>query len=132
MNGWEAGIRTPIPWSRATCPTVGRPPSAGARGGAKLLFYWKKKRRARKARPTSVASRQSLVVGRLRQVIGADHLLGIRGDRVLRCRAGLRRRRVAAALLLLLPPVARHAALAAGLARLFRCPLVRGALLVRR
>src|SRR5215467_10888255 len=26
--GWEAGIRTPIPWSRATCPTVGRPPSA--------------------------------------------------------------------------------------------------------
>src|SRR5215467_16363702 len=25
--GWEAGIRTPIPWSRATCPTVGRPPS---------------------------------------------------------------------------------------------------------
>jgi hypothetical protein len=27
--GWEAGIRTPIPWSRATCPTVGRPPSTG-------------------------------------------------------------------------------------------------------
>src|SRR3954465_10441601 len=26
--GWEAGIRTPITWSRATCPTVGRPPSA--------------------------------------------------------------------------------------------------------
>jgi hypothetical protein len=26
-NGWEAGIRTPIPWSRATCPTVGRPPN---------------------------------------------------------------------------------------------------------
>ena len=25
--GWEAGIRTPIPWSRATCPTVGRPPN---------------------------------------------------------------------------------------------------------
>ena len=25
--GWEAGIRTPITWSRATCPTVGRPPS---------------------------------------------------------------------------------------------------------
>jgi site-specific DNA recombinase len=30
--GWEAGIRTPITWSRATCPTVERPPSAG-RGG---------------------------------------------------------------------------------------------------
>ena len=27
--GWEAGIRTPITWSRATCPTVGRPPSVG-------------------------------------------------------------------------------------------------------
>ena len=25
--GWEAGIRTPITWSRATCPTVERPPS---------------------------------------------------------------------------------------------------------
>src|ERR1051326_4210432 len=33
--GWEAGIRTPIPWSRATCPTVGRPPSA--RGSARRL-----------------------------------------------------------------------------------------------
>ena len=27
--GWEAGIRTPITWSRATCPTVERPPSSG-------------------------------------------------------------------------------------------------------
>ena len=26
-NGWEAGIRTPITWSRATCPTVERPPT---------------------------------------------------------------------------------------------------------
>jgi Recombinase/Recombinase zinc beta ribbon domain len=25
--GWEAGIRTPITWSRATCPTVERPPN---------------------------------------------------------------------------------------------------------
>ena len=24
--GWETGIRTPIPWSRAMCPTVGRSP----------------------------------------------------------------------------------------------------------
>ncbi|GEM_PF-6945025 len=24
---WETGIRTPIPWSRATCPAVGRSPS---------------------------------------------------------------------------------------------------------
>src|SRR5438045_4000320 len=130
MNGWEAGIRTPIPWSRATCPTVGRPPSAGASADAKLLFYWKKKRRARKARPAvgqqsrvvspsvvtpSIASRQSPVASRLRQVVGADHLLGIRRDRVLARRAGLRRRRdVATALLLLLPPMARHAAFAAG------------------
>ena len=29
LIGWEAGIRTPIPWSRATCPTVERPPSTG-------------------------------------------------------------------------------------------------------
>ena len=28
--GWEAGIRTPITWSRATCPTVGRPPSTSS------------------------------------------------------------------------------------------------------
>ena len=36
--GWEAGIRTPITWSRATCPTVGRPPSTSrrAREGRKL------------------------------------------------------------------------------------------------
>ena len=27
FRGWEAGIRTPITWSRATCPTVERPPS---------------------------------------------------------------------------------------------------------
>src|SRR5262245_6152979 len=27
--GWEAGIRTPITWSRATCPTVERPPRIG-------------------------------------------------------------------------------------------------------
>ena len=25
--GWEAGIRTPITWSIATCPTVERPPN---------------------------------------------------------------------------------------------------------
>ena len=30
--GWEAGIRTPIPRSRAACPTIERPPSIG-RGG---------------------------------------------------------------------------------------------------
>ena len=30
-SGWEAGIRTPITWSRATCPTVERPPSVGLR-----------------------------------------------------------------------------------------------------
>ena len=28
-DGWEAGIRTPIPRSRAACPTVERPPSNG-------------------------------------------------------------------------------------------------------
>jgi MFS family permease len=26
-SGWETGIRTPIPWSRAMCPTVGRSPN---------------------------------------------------------------------------------------------------------
>jgi hypothetical protein len=30
--GWEAGIRTPITWSRATCPTVERPPSSTRNG----------------------------------------------------------------------------------------------------
>ena len=25
--GWEAGTRTPIHWSRASCPTIERPPS---------------------------------------------------------------------------------------------------------
>ena len=25
--GWGTGIRTPIPWSRAMCPAVGRSPS---------------------------------------------------------------------------------------------------------
>ena len=29
QNGWGVGIRTPIPWSRATCPAVGRLPSNG-------------------------------------------------------------------------------------------------------
>src|SRR5215831_21188616 len=29
FSGWEAGIRTPITWSRATCPTVERPPNGG-------------------------------------------------------------------------------------------------------
>ena len=33
--GWEAGIRTPITWSRATCPTVERPPSVRPRSRQK-------------------------------------------------------------------------------------------------
>src|SRR5580765_1132054 len=52
----------------------------------------------------------------------ADHLLAaarIRRDHIL-------------VLLLLLPPMAGHPALAAGFARFFARPLVRGALLVRR
>ena len=32
-SGWEAGIRTPITWFRATGPTVERPPSMENRGG---------------------------------------------------------------------------------------------------
>src|SRR6266487_3928924 len=32
--GWEAGTRTPIHWSRASCPTIERPPSRSA--GARL------------------------------------------------------------------------------------------------
>ena len=34
--GWEAGIRTPIPRSRAACPTIERPPSIGLGGTRKL------------------------------------------------------------------------------------------------
>src|SRR2546430_7489129 len=60
---------------------------------------------------------------RLWEIVGADHLLRVRGRLVA---AHL------AALLLLLPPVARHAALATGLARFLARPLVRRALLVRR
>src|SRR5260221_2602499 len=40
--GWEAGIRTPIPWSRATCPTVGRPPNRVRREFQNLEFRIKK------------------------------------------------------------------------------------------
>ena len=36
--GWEAGIRTPITWSRATCPTVERPPSTAGRPNPSLLL----------------------------------------------------------------------------------------------
>src|SRR5438045_5597528 len=60
---------------------------------------------------------------RLWEIVGADHLLRVRARLVA---AHL------AALLLLLPSVARHAALAAGLARFLARPLVRGAFLVRR
>jgi hypothetical protein len=38
LYGWEAGIRTPITWSRATCPTVERPPSLARVRGRNLLF----------------------------------------------------------------------------------------------
>src|SRR5262249_57774307 len=31
--GWEAGTRTPIHWSRASCPTIERPPSRSREGG---------------------------------------------------------------------------------------------------
>ena len=30
--GWEAGTRTPIHWSRASCPTIERPPSRPRNG----------------------------------------------------------------------------------------------------
>src|SRR6185436_4270332 len=33
-GGWEAGSRTPIRWSRASCPTIERPPSKSAAGVA--------------------------------------------------------------------------------------------------
>jgi hypothetical protein len=36
--GWEAGIRTPITWSRATCPTVERPPSRVRTGGTETTI----------------------------------------------------------------------------------------------
>jgi hypothetical protein len=48
--GWEAGIRTPITWSRATCPTVERPPSRRnlAGRGANLDYIGPPEARARR------------------------------------------------------------------------------------
>ena len=37
--GWEAGIRTPRPWSRAMCPTVGRPPSMESLAVGRTMNY---------------------------------------------------------------------------------------------
>ena len=37
-SGWEAGIRTPITWFRATGPTVERPPSTECRGGTNHII----------------------------------------------------------------------------------------------
>src|SRR6266496_4245265 len=61
--GWEAGIRTPIPWSRATCPTVGRPPSTSRlRGEARTCDYSQSK--------TGPAIRARLILGLPRPLLG--------------------------------------------------------------
>ena len=135
MLGWEAGIRTPIPWSRATCPTVGRPPSAsrGAPQRAGTSILANRDSGVERARERASADRaprgaagsdgspsdRRMQVGRVERTTDyallsvADHRLGIAARDVVDPRPA------AAALLLLLPTMARHAALAAGLARLF-------------
>ena len=62
--GWEAGIRTPIPWSRAMCPTVGRPPSASRDAS-------KRRELSIIAVPTTAASERSGRRGR-QQAAGRD------------------------------------------------------------
>jgi hypothetical protein len=77
---------------------------------------------------TGQASRR-LILG---QIVGADHLLGVRLVHLLGVRLVGFRWRHFRRLLLLLTTMAGHAALPAGFARLFACPLVRRALLVGR
>src|SRR5581483_4767206 len=115
--GWEAGIRTAIPWSRATCPTVGRPPSAGrTRSRARTPDYNRlESSAAKRARPHRRSLSRRLVRPARRsavvRILPADAL---------------------AALLLLLPAMTRHAALAPRLTRFLARPLVSGAFLMRR
>src|SRR5262245_19511824 len=123
-NGWEAGIRTPIPWSRATCPTVGRPPSARceARRLRELLIIAQSELEPARARALGRTLRQ-LFVPRRRHVLIAHHPVAAGFAR------GLTRR--FRRLLLLLAAMARHPALASRFARFLAGPLVGRALLMR-
>src|SRR5436189_2601931 len=79
--GWEAGIRTPIPWSRATCPTVGRPPSA-SRGVLRRreipIVANPEKDQQPPLLALGVVDRRSVDAPRLGKIVGPDHLLRIR------------------------------------------------------
>src|SRR5204863_5086791 len=114
VDGWEAGIRTPITCSRGMRPTVGRPPSTD--------------RSASKGTELSIIAHRPVweIVLSSANFFAAHHLFAatcIRRDFA---------RLILLVLLFLLTPMACHPALAAGLARLFTRPLVRGAFLVRR
>ena len=66
--GWEAGIRTPITWSRATRPTVERPPSADESRGQERSVY-------RTPAATQQPHRLSEAIGPDRQHFVIDDLL---------------------------------------------------------
>src|SRR5882762_9649446 len=68
----------------------------------------------------------------LREIVGADHLLGIRVHCALVAGIGFRHVRVGRRTLFLLPPMARHPALTASFTRFLAGPFVSGALLMRR
>src|SRR5262245_61404555 len=75
--GWEAGIRTPIPWSRAMCPTVGRPPS---RTGTTSLSKrrWRRKSRSRSVPVHVLVPVRCRTEGRVQeQYVGAPALRAV-------------------------------------------------------
>src|SRR5437773_5018601 len=117
--GWEAGIRTPITCSRGMRPTVGRPPST-SRGASKetgTIDYSRSR-----ARATSAPTGPGTPVRASAHLFVAEHLIVLLRAVVIG-RGAVR---------LLFAAMAGHPAFAAGLARFFTRPLVRGALLVRR
>ena len=154
--GWEAGIRTPITWSRATCPTVERPPSArpeipegqeplilarsssagqGARQSTEKASKSKKDsgparttRGAATKQDARIAARSAylLVVAAARPLGGEPRPIGA----IRRTRV---RRRAVASLFrphFRAPTMARHTTLAAGITRFLAGPLVGRALLM--
>ena len=62
-SGWEAGIRTPITWFRATGPTVERPPSMENRGGTNLTSL------SNQAGPIQGGCGQTVLLPRVRSVV---------------------------------------------------------------
>jgi hypothetical protein len=81
--GWEAGIRTPIPWSRATCPTVGRPPSvsrgASQRQELAIIANPKQDRQAQRLSPGRPSSGSRLTArSRFRTAIPLEILRYLR------------------------------------------------------